>query len=179
MICSEIVLYLILFPGMNINNPVFDFYKEIPIRCVFVISGQRKLVINWNGNHKKHAQHYSVKHGHFWKDICLPLLKVRGLRWSSPFRVIVNKVSQMKPTLTPRLFPNGNFLRQSNPPAAVVFPARITRQHECEAGRWQAALTWWEKWKRKHDSPPARTPWWSPLNRQMRIEHFSLGLFCS
>lgn len=37
-ICSEIVLYLIVFPGMNINNRVLDFYKEIPIRCVFVIS---------------------------------------------------------------------------------------------------------------------------------------------
>lgn len=38
MICSEIVLYLIVFPGMNINNPDLDFYKEYPIRCVFVIN---------------------------------------------------------------------------------------------------------------------------------------------
>lgn len=106
---------------------------------------------------KEHVQHYSVKRGDSWKDICLPLLKVRGLGWSSPFRLIVNKVSQMKPKLTLRLFLNGNFLSQI-PPAAVVLPARITRQQECETGCWQAALTWWEKWKQKHDSPPARTP---------------------
>lgn len=111
-------------------------------------------MLNWNGNHKDHVQHYSVKHGDSWKDICLPLLKVRD--WSSPFRVILNKVSQMQPKLTLRLFLNGDFLRQSNPPAAVVLPERNN-----PSGRvWDRALTltWWEKWKRKHDSPPALTP---------------------